>query len=245
MEISGKVALVTGASRGIGKEIALLLARNGADVAINFRSREREAEEVKEAAIKSGRRAITVKASVSDVHEVESMVKTVNEELGKIDILVNNAGIVRDKLLVNMSDSDLLEVIQTNLIGAINCARSVIFSMMRRKSGRIVNIASLSGITGFAGQTNYSAAKGGLIAFTKSLAKEVALLGIRVNAVAPGFIETDMLENLQKKDEIMKYIPLGRFGRPEEVAEAVLYLVSDRSDYLTGQVIKVDGGLMM
>src|SRR3989344_788724 len=169
MELSGKVALVTGASRGIGKEIALLLARNGADVAINFRSREREAEEVKEAAIKSGRRAIAVKASVSDVHEVESMVKTVNEELGKIDILVNNAGIVHDKLLVNMSDSDLLEVIQTNLIGAINCARSVIFSMMRRKSGRIVNIASLSGITGFAGQTNYSAAKGGLIAFTKSL----------------------------------------------------------------------------
>ena len=245
MELSGKVALVTGASRGIGKEIALLLARNGADVAINFRSREREAEEVKEAAIKSWRRAIAVKASVSDVHEVESMVKTVNEELGKIDILVNNAGIVHDKLLVNMSDSDLLEVIQTNLIGAINCARSVIFSMMRRKSGRIVNIASLSGITGFAGQTNYSAAKGGLIAFTKSLAKEVALLGIRVNAVAPGFIETDMLENLQKKDEIMKYIPLGRFGKPEEVAEVVLFLVSDRSDYLTGQVIKIDGGLVM
>ena len=244
MELNNKVALITGASRGIGKEIALLLAKSGASIAVNYKNSEKDAEEVVNSIRNSGGKAIKVRAAVERLHEAEEMIQTVKSELGGLDILVNNAGIIRDKLLYSMQEGDWLEVINTNLIGTINCSKAAVLGMMRRKSGRIVNVASLSALSGSAGQTNYTAAKGGVISFTKSLAREVAALGINVNAVAPGYIETDMVKNL-RKDELVKLIPAGRFGRPEEVAKVVLFLVSDASSYLTGQTIKVDGGLFM
>lgn len=244
MELNNKVALITGASRGIGKEIALLLAKNGASIAVNYKNSEKDAEEVVNSIRNSGGKAIKVRAAVERLNEAEEMVQTVKSELGGLDILVNNAGIIRDKLLYSMQEGDWLEVINTNLIGTINCSKAVVLGMMRKKYGKIVNIASLSALSGSAGQTNYTAAKGGVISFTKSLAREVAALGINVNAVAPGYIETDMVKNL-RKDDLVKLIPAGRFGRPEEVAKVVLFLVSDASSYLTGQTIKVDGGLFM
>ena len=244
MKLDDKVALITGASRGIGKEIALLLAKNGASIAVNYKNSEKDADEVVSSIIDFGGKAIKVKAAVEQLKEVEVMIQTVKSELGGLDILVNNAGIIRDKLLYSMQEEDWLEVINTNLIGTINCSKAVVLGMMRRRSGKIVNIASLSAISGSPGQTNYTAAKGGIISFTKSLAREVAALGINVNAVAPGYIETDMVKNL-RKDELVKLIPAGRFGKPEEVARVVLFLVSDVSSYVTGQTIKVDGGLVM
>lgn len=244
MKLKDKVVLITGASRGIGKEIALLLAKNGASIAVNYKNSEKDAEEVVNSILNSGGKAIKVKAAVERLNEVEVMIQTVKSELGGLDILINNAGIIRDKLLYSMQEEDWLEVINTNLIGTINCSKAAVLGMMRRKSGRIVNVASLSALSGSAGQTNYTAAKGGVISFTKSLAREVAALGINVNAVAPGYIETDMIKNL-RKDELVKLIPVGRFGKPEEVAKVVLFLVSDASSYLTGQTIKVDGGLYM
>ncbi|MBI4715768.1 MAG: beta-ketoacyl-ACP reductase [Nitrospirae bacterium] len=244
-ELEGKVALVTGGSRGIGRAIAVSLAENGAHVALNYFSNDEAAEEVEREIRGLDRKVMKVKCSVADYGGAESMVKSVKETLGPIDILVNNAGILRDKFLIKMEPRDWVDVIQTNLVGMINVTHLIAFSMMRRKKGKIVNMASLSGMVGVPGQTNYAASKGGVIAFTKSLSKELAPFGVNVNAVAPGYIETEMLSGIPEKtlEQYLGYVPLGRFGKPREVADTVLFLVSEKSRYLTGQVIGVDGGL--
>ncbi|MBI5232899.1 MAG: 3-oxoacyl-[acyl-carrier-protein] reductase [Deltaproteobacteria bacterium] len=243
--LEGKVALVTGASRGIGKDIALMFAAEGADVAFSFHSNESAADEVEAEIKRKGRRAMKIRCAVEDLGSAEAMVKEVKHGFGPIDILVNNAGILRDKFLINMEPADWLDVINTNLASVFNVTRPVAFSMMRRKKGRIINMASLNAIIGSPGQSNYTAAKAGVIGFTKSLARELAPFGINVNAVAPGYIETDMLKTIP--EETLKgylgYIPSKRFGRPSDVAGAVIFLASSLSDYITGQVIKVDGGI--
>ncbi len=241
-----RVALVTGASRGIGREIALTLARNGVHVAINYSSDDEAAREVESEIRGLGRNAFRIKSSVADYESARLMVKEVKESLGAIDILVNNAGILRDKLLINMQPDDWTDVINTNLIGVFNVTRNVAFSMMRRKKGKIVNLASLSAITGSPGQTNYTASKAGIIGFTKSLARELAPFGINVNAVAPGYIETDMLKSLSEErlQSYLGHIPLQRFGKAGDVAGAVLFLCSEMADYITGQVLQIDGGLI-
>ena len=247
MTLAGKVALVTGASRGIGRAIALTLAQNGADVAINFAGNVAAAQEVADAITAMGRKALLVQGSVADADGVQAIVKKVVAELGRLDILVNNAGITRDGLLMRMKTEDWDAVLETNLKGVYNCSKAVMRTMMKQKGGRIVNMASVVGETGNAGQCNYSAAKAGVIGFTKSLAKEVASRGITVNAVAPGFIATDMTKVLtdDQKAEMAKTIPLGRAGQPQDVANAVLFLVSDEAAYITGQVLNVDGGMVM
>lgn len=247
MTLAGKVALVTGASRGIGRAIALTLAQNGADVAINFAGNVAAAQEVADAITAMGRKALLVQGSVADGDGVQAIVKKVVAELGRLDILVNNAGITRDGLLMRMKSEDWDAVLETNLKGVYNCSKAVMRTMMKQKGGRIVNMASVVGETGNAGQCNYSAAKAGVIGFTKSLAKEVASRGITVNAVAPGFIATDMTKVLtdDQKAEMAKTIPLGRAGQPQDVANAVLFLVSDEAAYITGQVLNVDGGMVM
>ena len=247
MTLAGKVALVTGASRGIGRAIALTLAQNGADVAINFAGNIAAAQEVADAITAMGRKALLVQGSVADGDGVQAIVKKVVAELGRLDILVNNAGITRDGLLMRMKSEDWDAVLETNLKGVYNCSKAVMRTMMKQKGGRIVNMASVVGETGNAGQCNYSAAKAGVIGFTKSLAKEVASRGITVNAVAPGFIATDMTKVLtdDQKAEMAKTIPLGRAGQPQDVANAVLFLVSDEAAYITGQVLNVDGGMVM
>ncbi len=247
MTLVGKVALVTGGSRGIGRAVALKLAENGADVAINYAGNTAAAEEVKAAVEKLGRRAMLVQGSVADTDGVQAIVNQVVKELGRLDILINNAGITRDGLLMRMKEADWDAVLETNLKGVFNCSKAVMRTMMKQKSGRIVNMASVVGEMGNAGQANYAAAKAGVIGFTKSLAKEVASRGITVNAVAPGFIATDMTKVLtdDQKAEMAKTIPLGRAGQPEDVANAVLFLVSDEAAYITGQVLNVDGGMVM
>lgn len=247
MTLAGKVALVTGGSRGIGRAVALKLAENGADVAINYAGNTAAAEEVKAAIEKLGRRAMLVQGSVADTDGVQALVNQVVKELGRLDILINNAGITRDGLLMRMKEADWDAVLETNLKGVFNCSKAVMRTMMKQKSGRIVNMASVVGEMGNAGQANYAAAKAGVIGFTKSLAKEVASRGITVNAVAPGFIATDMTKVLtdDQKAEMAKSIPLGRAGQPEDVANAVLFLVSDEAAYITGQVLNVDGGMVM
>jgi len=247
MTLAGKVALVTGASRGIGRAIALTLAQNGADVAINFAGNTAAAQEVADAITAMGRKALLVQGSVADSDGVQAIVKKVVAELGRLDILVNNAGITRDGLLMRMKGEDWDAVLETNLKGVYNCSKAVMRTMMKQKGGRIVNMASVVGETGNAGQCNYSAAKAGVIGFTKSLAKEVASRGITVNAVAPGFIATDMTKVLtdDQKAEMAKTIPLGRAGQPQDVDNAVLFLVSDEAAYITGQVLNVDGGMVM
>lgn len=247
MTLVGKVALVTGGSRGIGRAVALKLAENGADVAINYAGNTAAAEEVKAAIEKLGRRAMLVQGSVADTDGVQTLVNQVVKELGRLDILINNAGITRDGLLMRMKEADWDAVLETNLKGVFNCSKAVMRTMMKQKSGRIVNMASVVGEMGNAGQANYAAAKAGVIGFTKSLAKEVASRGITVNAVAPGFIATDMTKVLtdDQKAEMAKSIPLGRAGQPEDVANAVLFLVSDEAAYITGQVLNVDGGMVM
>lgn len=247
MTLVGKVALVTGGSRGIGSAVALKLAENGADVAINYAGNTAAAEEVKAAVEKLGRRAMLVQGSVADTDGVQAIVNQVVKELGRLDILINNAGITRDGLLMRMKEADWDAVLETNLKGVFNCSKAVMRTMMKQKSGRIVNMASVVGEMGNAGQANYAAAKAGVIGFTKSLAKEVASRGITVNAVAPGFIATDMTKVLtdDQKAEMAKTIPLGRAGQPEDVANAVLFLVSDEAAYITGQVLNVDGGMVM
>jgi 3-oxoacyl-[acyl-carrier protein] reductase len=247
MLLDGKVALVTGASRGIGRAIALKLAAEGAKVAINYAGNTAKAEEVKAEIEKNGGEAILVQADVADFAAVETMVNTVVEKFGQIDILVNNAGITRDGLLMRMKDEDFDAVINTNLKGVFYCTKLVSKLMMKKRSGRIINMASVVGLMGNAGQTNYAAAKAGVIGFSKSAAKELAARGITVNMVAPGFIDTDMTAAMTDKAKEMTLtgIPLNRMGTPEDVANAVAFLVSDNASYITGQVINVDGGMVM
>jgi 3-oxoacyl-[acyl-carrier protein] reductase len=247
MLLGGKVALVTGASRGIGRAIALRLAKEGAAVVLNYAGNASAAEEVRQQIVSTGGRAMLAQADVSDAAAVEKMVKDAVEEFGQIDILVNNAGVTRDNLLMRMKEEDWDTVINTNLKGIFHCTKLISKLMMKKKSGRIVNMASVVGITGNAGQANYAAAKAGVIGFSKSIAKELASRGITVNMVAPGYIETDMTAVLPDKvrEAMAGNIPLGRAGKPEDVADAVLFLVSDQASYITGQVIHVDGGMVM
>lgn len=249
MSLKGQVAFVTGAGRagkGIGRAICLALASEGADIAIADFVGE-AAEAVAEECRRQGVRALALQGSVSDSADVARMVNRTVEEFGRIDILVNNAGITRDGLLVRMSDEDWQAVLQTNLTGAFLCTREVAKVMMRQRSGRIVNIASVMGVTGNAGQANYSASKAGMIALTKTTAKELGRRGINVNAVAPGFIQTVMTEEMPEgaKAKVSEQIPLERLGTPEDVANVVLFLVGDLSSYVTGQVVHVDGGMVM
>ncbi|MBQ3970566.1 MAG: 3-oxoacyl-[Selenomonadaceae bacterium] len=242
-----KVALVTGGSRGIGRAIALRLAEEGAKVAINYAGNVKAAEEVKAAIEEKGGKAILVQADVSDSEAAEGMVASVVEAFGTVDILVNNAGITRDAIFARMKEEDFNAVINTNLKGVFHCTKAVTKLMMKQRSGRIVNMASVVGVTGNAGQANYSAAKAGVIGFTKSVARELAGRGITVNSVAPGFIETDMTAVLSDKvkEAMTEEIPLKRAGKPEDVANAVLFLASDNAAYITGQVLHVDGGMVM
>lgn len=247
MLLDGKTALVTGASRGIGRAIALCLAAEGARVAINYAGNVKAAEEVKAAIEAAGGTAILCQADIADSAAVEAMVANVVKEFGTIDILVNNAGITRDTLLMRMKDEDFAKVLDTNLKGVFYCTKAVSKLMMKKRSGRIVNMASVVGLVGNAGQTNYAAAKAGVIGFSKSAAKELASRGITVNVVAPGFIGTDMTAGLPEsvKEKMLADIPLGRMGEPEDVASAVLFLASDQASYITGQVVNVDGGMVM
>ena len=247
MLLGGKIALVTGGSRGIGRAIALTLAKEGAAVAINFAGNAAAAEEVKSLIEAEGGKAMVVQADVSNTEAVDNMVKAVVEEFGGIDILVNNAGITRDGLLMRMKEEDWDAVIDTNLKGVFYCTKVVSKLMMKKRSGRIVNMSSVVGLTGNAGQANYAAAKAGVMGFSKSMAKELASRGITVNMVAPGYIDTDMTSVLPEKvrEAMVAGIPLGRTGSAEDVAGAVLYLVSDYASYVTGQVINVDGGMVM
>ncbi len=245
-ELEGKVALVTGASRGLGKAIAIKLGSLGARVAINYQSSEQEAESTAKEIEALGSEAITIKANVAQSTEVKAMTREIVARWEKIDVLVNNAGITRDNLLPRMPDSAWDDVINTNLRGAYLCTKFALRSMMDQFSGRIINISSLAGIIGNAGQANYSAAKGGLIALTKSTAREVGSRNITVNAIAPGFIISAMTDQLpaEMKEEVLKRIPLGRFGTPDEIAELVAFLASERAGYITAQVISIDGGII-
>ena len=245
--LTGKTALVTGASRGIGRATALKLASLGANVAINFAGNLTKAQEVKTEIETLGVKAILVQGNVADFETVQSIVKTVTDEFGRLDILVNNAGITRDNLLIKMSEKDFDDVIGVNLKGVFNCTKAVARLMMKQRGGRIVNLSSVVGIIGNISQANYAAAKSGIIGFTKSTAKELAARNVTVNAVAPGFIDTDMTDALSDKvkEELIKGIPAGRMGSAEDVAELVAFLVSDQAAYITGQVIAVDGGMAM
>lgn len=247
MTLENKVALVTGGSRGIGRAIVLALAQRGADVAINFAGNVAAAEQVAAEVQQLGRKAILVQGDVADTEACAAMVDKVVSELGRIDILVNNAGITRDGLLMRMKEADWDAVLTTNLKGVFNCTKAAVKYMMKQRAGKIVNISSVVGVMGNAGQANYAAAKAGVIGFTKSVAKEVASRGITANAVAPGFIATDMTSVLPEKvvEEMAAGIPLKRAGQPEDVANAVLFLVSDEAAYITGQTLHVDGGMVM
>jgi 3-oxoacyl-[acyl-carrier protein] reductase len=246
IDLTGRVAIVTGASRGIGRETAVALAAAGADVALMARDVEKlrsAAEDVE----RQGRRALVIKADVAISGEVEEAAARAKSEFGKIDILVSNAGITRDALLVRMKLEDWDSVINTNLTGSFNCARAVLPHMIKARYGRIINITSVMGQMGSAGTANYSAAKAGIIGFTKAVAREVASRGITVNAVAPGFIDTAMTQVLDEKrqHQILQMIPLGRIGRSHDVAAGVLFLASDEAGYITGQILNINGGLYM
>lgn len=242
-----KVALITGATRGIGKEIALELAKNGFDIAVNYRSMQNDMEDLKKEIESNNVRCEFVGADVANFEQCENMVKETIEKYGKIDVLVNNAGITKDGLIMRMKKEDFEAVIDINLVGTFNVTRNVIPYMIKQKSGRIINVSSVVGVAGNAGQTNYSASKAGVIGFTKSLAKEVASRNILVNAIAPGFIDTDMTKVLSDnvKEGINAQIPLKRMGTPNEVAKVVKFLASEDSSYITGQVINIDGGMVM
>jgi 3-oxoacyl-[acyl-carrier protein] reductase len=246
-DFKGKIALVTGGSRGIGRAIALELGKRGATVVVNYRSSETEAHKVLEQIKASGGDGMVYKADVADADAVDEMIKTVTKEYGQLDVLVNNAGVTRDNVIMMLKPEDFDVVIDTNLRSAWLCCKAASRQMMRKRTGRIINITSVVGMAGNGGQTNYSASKAGLIGLTKSLAKEVASRGITVNAVAPGFIGTDMTAELDDamKETAISHIPLGRMGEPEEVAKAVAFLASDDAGYITGQVLVVDGGMLM
>jgi 3-oxoacyl-[acyl-carrier protein] reductase len=245
--LEGKVALVTGASRGIGRAIALELAKAGADVAVNYAGSEQAAEDVVQAIQAMGRRAMKIKANVGSFDESDQMVAQVIEAYERIDILVNNAGITRDNLIMRMKEDEFDQVINTNLKGVFNCVKAVTRSMMKQRSGRIINISSVVGAIGNPGQANYVAAKAGVIGLTKAAARELASRGITVNAVAPGFIATDMTDKLSEgqKEALLPQIPLARMGQPEDIARAVRFLASDDASYMTGQTLHVDGGMYM
>ena len=245
--LDGKIALVTGASRGIGREIALTLAREGAFVIINYNGSKAGAEEAAALIKENGGNAVTVQCNVSDFKETEKMIKKLVEEYQHIDILVNNAGITKDNLVMKMSEEDFDKVVEINLKGDFNTIRHISRYMLKQRSGKIINIASVSGVLGNAGQANYAASKAGVIGLTKSIARELASRGITVNAIAPGFIETEMTDKLSEtvKENQRTQIPLGRFGQTKDIAEMVAYLASDKASYITGQVIKIDGGMAM
>jgi 3-oxoacyl-[acyl-carrier protein] reductase len=248
MSLAGKIAIVTGAGRGgrgIGRGIALALAQAGADVAITSRSNIADAEAVAQAVREVGRTALAIQCDVSDAASVESLFATVKETLGRVDILVNNAGITRDTLLLRMSEDDWDGVLDANLKGTFLCTRAAAKIMLKQKFGRIINITSVNGQVGSPGQANYSASKAGMIGFTKSVARELASRNITVNAVAPGFIETQMTDFVSgdSREKLLEKIPLGRLGSPEDVGAAVAFLASDGASYMTGQTLTVDGGL--
>ena len=242
-----KCALITGATRGIGKQIAITLAKQGYNIALNYRKENEELENTKKEIGEIGVQVLAVKGDVANFEDCEKFVKQTIERFEQIDVLVNNAGITKDMLLMRMKKEDFEQVIDTNLVGTFNVTKNVVPYMMKARSGRIINISSVVGISGNAGQTNYSASKAGIIGFTKSLAKEIASRNILVNAVAPGFIETNMTDVLKDdvKQEIAKNIPLKRMGTAQDVANVVKFLASDDSSYITGQVINVDGGMLM
>ncbi|MVX64162.1 3-oxoacyl-[acyl-carrier-protein] reductase [Clostridium chromiireducens] len=245
--LKGKCAIVTGASRGIGKAIALKLASLGANIVINYRSNEKEALEVESQIKDMGVETLCVKGDISKAEEALKLIASAKEKFGSIDIMVNNAGITKDTLILRMKEEDFDSVIDVNLKGVFNCLKAITPIMVKQKYGKIINLSSVVGISGNAGQVNYSASKAGVIGMTKSLAKEVGSRGINVNAVAPGYIETDMTEALSEKykEEMKNNIPLKRLGTANDVAEVVAFLASESSNYVTGQVIQVDGGMLM
>ena len=246
MILHGKTALVTGAGKGIGRAIALRLANEGANVVINYSGSEDAAADCAAECEKAGVRTLRVKADVSDAAQVEEMFARAVEEFGTVDILVNNAGITRDKIILRMKEEDFDSVLDINLKGSYNCMKAASKIMLKQRSGRIISISSIVGLKGNAGQVNYSASKAGIIGMTKSLARELASKGINVNAVAPGFIETDMTKALPEsgKEKLLAVIPAGRMGKPEDIAGAVLFLAGPDSSYVTGQVLTVDGGMV-
>ncbi|WP_226665739.1 3-oxoacyl-[acyl-carrier-protein] reductase [Metabacillus litoralis] len=245
--LSKKVALVTGASRGIGRAIALDLAKHGASIAVNYAGNEAKANEVVDEIKANGGHAISIKADVSNQDDVQQMIKSVIGEFGQLDILVNNAGITRDNLLMRMKDDEWDDVINTNLKGVFLCTKGVTRQMMKQRHGRIINITSIVGVSGNPGQANYVAAKAGVIGLTKTTAKELASRNITVNAVAPGFITTDMTDELSEdvKSEMLKQIPLAKLGEPSDISNLVTFLASEKSKYITGQTLHVNGGMYM
>lgn len=247
MDLRGKIALITGASRGLGKAIALRLADAGADVVVNYQTREDAAREVVEEIQRRGRRAIALGADVSKAEEVKGLFARALEAMQRVDILVNNAGILRDNLLLRMSDDEWDEVMSVNLRGAFLCTREAIRPMLRQRWGRIINISSAIAVKGNIGQSNYAASKAGMLGFTCAVAREVATRNITANAVMPGYIETEIVADIgqKAKDIILSHIPVGRFGSPEDVAGIVAFLATEEARYITGQAIAVDGGITL